>query len=312
MRGVRCCRWSPTRRSWAGCSTRSPRGLPIATVATRASSRPARAPATAPRWCSSRWSIASRRPRTRTRSPRRRSAHPRARPAPPAGAGARRSRPPPPPDPRQRPRRKRMSGSARVCATPPGPRGYPLLGVFPKARRDPLGFFLDAARTFGDVVILPFGVRRLYLLSHPDHIRYVLQEDERHFLKSPAAERIRPLFGKSLTTVDGEDWRRRRHLMRPVFTPQRMAALVPIIVETTDAMLQRWRGRVATGLAFDVFDEMTELTRSIMLRVLFGVVSYEEAREVGRAVTIVAERVNRGLWSALGWLPRLRIARQER
>src|SRR5262249_7136510 len=175
-----------------------------------------------------------------------------------------------------------------------------------------LRFFLETARTFGDVVTLPLGVRRLYLLAHPDHIRYVLQEDERHFLKSPAAERIRPLFGKSLTTVDGEDWRRRRHLMRPVFTPQRMAALVPIIVETTDAMLQRWRGRVATGLAFDVFDEMTELTRSIMLRVLFGVVSYEEAREVGRAVTIVAERVNRGLWSALGWLPRLRIARQER
>src|SRR5262249_54434148 len=194
-----------------------------------------------------------------------------------------------------------MSGSARVPATPPGPSGYPLLGVFPRARRDPLRFFLEMSRTFGDVVILPFGIRRLYLLSHPDHIRYVLQEGERRFLKAPAAERIRPLFGKSLTTVDGEDWRRRRHLMRPVFTPQRMAALVPIIVETTDAMLMRWRGRIGTGLAFDVFDEMTDLARAIMLRVLFGAVSDEEAQEVGQAITIVAERVNRGLWSTLGW-----------
>src|SRR5215467_14435413 len=57
---------------------------------------------------------------------------PGARPAPPAGAVARTRRPPPPPDPRQRPRRI-MSGSARVSATPPGPSGYPLLGVFPRA-----------------------------------------------------------------------------------------------------------------------------------------------------------------------------------
>ena len=205
-----------------------------------------------------------------------------------------------------------MSGSARVCATPPGPRGYPLLGVIPKARRDPLGFFLDAARTFGDVVALPLGVRRLYLLAHPDHIRYVLQEDDRHFLKRRAAERIRPLFGTSLTTVDGEDWRRRRHLMRPVFTPQRMAALVPVIVESTDAMLHRWRDRVGTGLVFDVFDEMTELTRAIILRVLFGAVPQEEVRKVGQAITIVTERVNRGLWSTLGWLPRLPTPGRER
>jgi cytochrome P450 len=205
-----------------------------------------------------------------------------------------------------------MSGSARVSTTPPGPRGYPLLGVFPKARKDPLGFFLEAARTYGDVVTLPFGVRRLYLLTHPDHIRYVLQEDESHFLKSPAAERIRPLFGASLTTVDGEDWRRRRHLMRPVFTPQRMAALVPVIVETTNATLHRWRDRVAPSRAFDVFHEMTELTRAIILQVLFGAVSDEEAREVSQAITIVAGRVNRGLWSTLGWLPRLPTPRQAR
>jgi len=208
-----------------------------------------------------------------------------------------------------------MSGSARVSAIPPGPRGYPLLGVFPQARRDPLGFFLETARTFGDVVTLPLGVRRLYLLAHPDQIRYVLQEADRHFLKRPAAERIRPLFGASLTTVDGEDWLRRRRLMRPVFTPQRMAALVPIIVEATDAMLRRWRDRIGTDLVFDVFDEMTGLTRAIILRTLFGAVSDEEARKVGQAITIVAARVNHDLWSTLGWLPRLpspRHARYER
>src|SRR5438445_795356 len=103
-----------------------------------------------------------------------------------------------------------MSESSGVSVASPGPRRYPLLGVFPSARKDPLGFFLESARTHGDVVALPFGMRRLYLLSHPDHIKYVLQEHDGLFQKGPAAARIKPLFGESLTTVDGDDWSRRR------------------------------------------------------------------------------------------------------
>ena len=83
-----------------------------------------------------------------------------------------------------------MSESSGVSVAPPGPRRYPLLGVFPSARKDPLGFFLESARTHGDVVALPFGMRRLYLLSHPDHIKYVLQEHDGLFQKGPAAARI--------------------------------------------------------------------------------------------------------------------------
>ena len=40
---------------------------------------------------------------------------------------------------------------------PPGPTGYPLVGVFPKARRDPLGFFGDCARRYGDIVSMRLG-----------------------------------------------------------------------------------------------------------------------------------------------------------
>jgi cytochrome P450 len=201
-----------------------------------------------------------------------------------------------------------MSGRASV----PGPRGHPLLGVFPRARRDPLAFFLGAARTYGDVVALPLGVRRLYLLSHPDHIKYVLQERDSLFHKSAAAQRIKPLFGESLTTVDGDDWRRRRRLVRPAFSPQRIAAFVPVIVRATDAMLERWRDLAEQRRAFDVFGEMTELTRAIILQTLFGDVPGEEVRAVGEATTIVTECVNRRLWSPLGWLPRLPTSRGAR
>lgn len=207
-----------------------------------------------------------------------------------------------------------MFGSIRgvVPVTPPGPRGYPLVGVFPKVRKDPLGFFLETARTYGDVVALPFGFRRLYLLSHPDHIKFVLQAHDGLFHKSPAAARIKPLFGESLTTVDGDDWRRRRHLMRPAFLPHRLMAVVPAIVAIAEAMLDRWRNPAEQGQRLDLLSEMTEVTRAIILRVLFGEVPEEDARAVGRALTIAAEHVNRQLWSPLGWLRRFPTSRTER
>jgi cytochrome P450 len=186
----------------------------------------------------------------------------------------------------------------------PGPRGYPLLGAFPRARRDPLGFFLAASRAFGDVVALPLGPRRLYLLCHPDHIKDVFQDNESVFHKHDAAERIRPLFGESLTMVDGDEWQRRRRLMRPAFTPPRAASFVPLIAQATDTMLARWREPAEQRRPLDVFVEMTELTRAIIRQVLFGDIPAGEARAVGEAIDLVAERVNRGLWSPFGWLPR--------
>jgi cytochrome P450 len=183
--------------------------------------------------------------------------------------------------------------------------------VFPRARRDPLGFFLEANQRYGDVVALPLGPRRLYLLCHPDHIKDVLQDHDRAFRKHVAAERIRPLFGESLTTVDGDEWARRRRLMRPTFAPPRITSLVPLIARTTSAMLERWRGDGERGRPLDVFGEMNELSRAIILRTLFGDVSPEDTRAAGQAIALVAERVNRSLWSPLGWLPRFASARRE-
>jgi len=193
----------------------------------------------------------------------------------------------------------------------PGPRGYPLLGAFPRARRDPLGFFLAASRTYGDVVELPLGVRRLYLLSHPDHIKSVLQDDASSFHKGEAAARIKPLFGESLTTVDGAEWYRRRRLIRPVFSSQRMVALVPMIVRATEAMLDGWRAAADHGRPFDVFAEMTALTRAIIIQAVFGDVPAAEAAALGGAITVVADHVNQSLWSPLGWLPQFAVRHRE-
>src|SRR5439155_20735259 len=109
---------------------------------------------------------------------------------------------------------RRLRARAMVLAhartAPPGPTGYPLIGVFPMARRDPLGFFLECARRYGDPVSMRLGVHRVYLVSHPEHVKRVLQDNPRAYSKGPSAARVRAFFGDSLTDEAGALWLQRR------------------------------------------------------------------------------------------------------
>ena len=195
------------------------------------------------------------------------------------------------------------AGAARVAGQlAPGPRGYPLLGVFPRARRNPIGFLLESARRYGDVVAMRFGTRQVYLLSHPADIKHVLQDNHRGYGKSAPAARIGPLFGESLTTVDGGDWLRQRRMMRPVFQPRSLGSLLPIIAEATSAMLDRWRRIAERSGVLDVMSEMSDLTRAIIVRGLFGRIDAARTRVVGQALERALEHADRQLWSPLGWL----------
>src|SRR5262245_55521781 len=69
-------------------------------------------------------------------------------------------------------------------ARPPGPRGYPILGVLPQLRSDPIRVFLEAADRYGDLVYLRAGVYPGYLLSNPGDIKHVLQDNYRNYHKS--------------------------------------------------------------------------------------------------------------------------------
>jgi cytochrome P450 len=195
-----------------------------------------------------------------------------------------------------------FSPARRPSDAPQGPRGYPLVGVFPQARRDPLGFFLESARRYGDVVAMHFGTRRVYLLSHPDDVKHVLQDEHRAYGKSAPAARIRPLFGESLTTVDDEHWRRQRRLMRPLFQPKRLSFLIPAVSAATAEMLDRWQRIAACGEPVDVLSEMRWLTRAIIVRVLFGEIPAADTRALGPALDLALEHADRRLWSLSGWL----------
>ena len=183
-----------------------------------------------------------------------------------------------------------------------GPTGYPLVGVFPRARRDPLGFFLECSRRYGDVLAMRLGRQQVYLLSHPAHVKHVLQDHARAYAKGPAATRVRGLFGDSLTVVDGHRWRQRRRQLQPAFHPGQGARLASVVTVATEEMLERWRSLAEESRPIDAVTEMRRLTQTIIIRACLGSMSAPDEEALRGAMGAAVERVERRLWSPWGWL----------
>ena len=184
----------------------------------------------------------------------------------------------------------------------PGPTGFPLVGVFPRARHDPLGFFMECARRHGDVTSMRLGRHQVYLLSHPDHVAYVLRDNAGVFAKGPPATRVRALFHDSLTVVDGDRWRERRRQLQPAFQPGQRAQFASVVTRATEEMLERWRPLAERGEPVDAVTEMRRLTQTTIIRACFGDIAAAEVEGLGHALDVAVSHVDRRLWSALGWL----------
>lgn len=172
---------------------------------------------------------------------------------------------------------------AHATPLPPGPKGLPLVGVFPAFRRDPAGYLAAAARTYGDLVYMRIGRQHIYLLSHPDMVRDVLVTQQHRFKKSRMLERARVLLGDGLLTSEGSFHRRQRRLMQPAFHRERLAGYAATMVERADAARGRWRN----GQPYDIQQEMMRLTLDIVSRTLFSADVAGEADEIGRAMSEV-------------------------
>ncbi|MGH9314140.1 MAG: cytochrome P450 [Vicinamibacterales bacterium] len=195
--------------------------------------------------------------------------------------------------------------------SPPGPRGYPLIGMLPHLRENPLRVYLDAAERYGDFVHMKAGAYHGYVVCNPDDIKHVLQDNYRNYHKSPLYDRLKAGLGNGLLTSEDDFWLRQRRLAQPAFHRQRLAALAATMAETTRAFLDRWRAFADRGEAIDVVNEMMRLTQDIIVLTMFSTDLGSDAEVVNWAWPLVNRHVGENFWS-LGIERRLPTPRNRR
>jgi cytochrome P450 len=175
----------------------------------------------------------------------------------------------------------------RTAFRPPAPRpgDKPLsrLGLALTLRRNPITIWrrihFEAPVVAGEG---PLGYGAV--LNDPAAIRHVLIDNVANYRKDRLQRTVlAPGLGDGLLTAEGEDWRRARRILAPLFTPRRVAALAGAMtapIEASVARLERRSGRVV-----DVSAEMTRLTYDVLAATMFSNAIAGGAEAFSKALT---------------------------
>lgn len=186
---------------------------------------------------------------------------------------------------------------------PPGPRGLPLLGVAPGLARDPYRSLERIARRYGDVARVPLPGMNLILVSHPEHVRHVMNTNHANYAKPRLTRdtlfREPPRFHGM---ADGEEWRSVRRMLNPKFTERGLAPLSELMIDTIVETVDGW-DPVATGQEeVDMQEKFALLTLSVMLRSMFTLHARQE--EVERLAANFADLMRgMAIWMLTSSLP---------
>lgn len=153
--------------------------------------------------------------------------------------------------------------------------GWPVVGVARALHRDYLGTIGRADRELGGlarIVAGPPGWRLvLYALTSPALIEDVLRRPEHFGKHHPGYRELRGALGDNVLTSEGDDWRRQRRFLAPMFTRHRvLTRYAPVMTEEAQALVTRWRPAAARGEPLDTYAEMVAMASRVSGRILFG------------------------------------------
>jgi cytochrome P450 len=162
----------------------------------------------------------------------------------------------------------------------PGPRGWPLVGVAPQFRRDPLRLLMRAAAEYGDVVQLPLFKlpltpleprHRVYVVNNPGLTRQIcLTNRHRYRTHSQLVGKLKlvlQLDDGELLTSTGEAWTQRKATLQPAFNA--CAEWGDSVVRSVISMADRW-STLPDGAEVDIDREMTMLVTHLFARLFAG------------------------------------------
>lgn len=179
--------------------------------------------------------------------------------------------------------------SADTGRPAPGPNGFQLLKIVPQLLVDPLQFFSQVVRTYGDVVCFRFRGKQLIVLNHPAYIQHVLKTHQTNYRRGEVLTALHPLLGNGLFTSNEEFWRHQRLLMKPAFSSQHIEQSASVMTEAVAEMFRNWHPLAARETPLDIELEMKRLTLKILWNTLLSPDRAVEVEAVVHALNTVLE-----------------------
>lgn len=121
-----------------------------------------------------------------------------------------------------------------------------------------------------DVVSVPIGRRRVFIVNHPDLIRHIMVDEVNDYPKSDLmVAALEPLIGQGVLISSGDTWSRHRTMLAPAFEQLRLGQMFPAMQSAVEACISRLAARDDEEVV-DLEECLSHVTADIMMRTLFS------------------------------------------
>ncbi|XP_030353601.1 cytochrome P450 1A5-like isoform X1 [Strigops habroptila] len=166
--------------------------------------------------------------------------------------------------------------------SPPGPRGFPILGSMLELRKDPHVVLARLSRQYGDVMEVRIGTRPVLVLSGLDTIKQALVKQGEDFMGRPDLYSFRYVTdGQSLTfsSDSGEMWKARRRLAQNALktfsiTPSPTASSICLLEEhvsrEAEYLVTKFLQLMKEEKSFDPYRYLVMSVANVICAMCFG------------------------------------------
>ncbi|HLT11525.1 MAG TPA: cytochrome P450 [Micromonosporaceae bacterium] len=147
------------------------------------------------------------------------------------------------------------------------------------------------ARANGEIVRVSLGPFRPYLITRPEHVQHVLHDNVGNYLRDGMMWRpLRRLMGDGIA-AEGEEWRRSRRIMQPLFTARQIATRhLHTVADAVADEVDRLMGMAGQEVVSQ--DAMTRILHRALVRAFFGGrIDINQADQLSHSVGVVTEAV---------------------
>jgi cytochrome P450 len=133
---------------------------------------------------------------------------------------------------------------------------------------DPIPALQRLSEKMGGCVRINLKDERLFFLSGVDHFKHVLLTRVDNYGKY--FNGLKPIFGKSMITIDGALWQKIRMPQQPAFQPKMFEEYLPHLLSSVQDKSRDLDRYAQTGETINLLEETWGLAASMVCKALFG------------------------------------------
>jgi len=132
---------------------------------------------------------------------------------------------------------------------------------------NPMQVLMRLSDKYGGVIPINLKNQRIVLLSDVEHFKRVLVENADNYTKY--FDGMRPVFGKSMITVDGALWQKIRIPQQAAFHPQMFEEYFPFLMEAIRTKSDIWADYAKSGETVEMVEQTWTLAADMVCKALF-------------------------------------------